>query len=223
MALSAKLYCTAQFLEKSKTTVMPYYPSSGRGPELNFEYPLRDSKPGCTPYEYNITYVMPEIPDDNGHIILTQVVQYDFQVITTYCYPELFGCQKFPGSCFTTYIRFYIVHNERNHCLAMHKRSGPFSIHYHFGLNTKSVTELWRLSPLLYYLFMPIESFRSTDVNNSKYKCVAQFIYSVGYLVEHSEEPGINFENGHYALRDGYNTDSVYSHGPYKLVDHKSK
>ena len=197
---------------------MPYYPYAGGG-ELNLEYPLQDSKLGCTPYEYNISYVIPEIPDDAGHIILTQVVQYDFLVITTYCRPDIYNYPLCPRSFYHKFIRFCIYHDEKNHCLAMHKRSKPFStFHVHYGLNTKSVTELRHLTPFLYYLFMPIESFRSTDVDNSRYKCVDQFIYSVGYLIGHSEEPGINFENGHYALRDGYNTDSVYFHSPYKLV-----
>ena len=192
---------------------MPYYSSSGLGPgpELNFEYPLRDSEIECTPYEFNITYVMPEIPDDLGNIILTQVAQSNFMVITTYCFPQI----KMPKMLHDGFIRFYIQHHEKNHCLAMHKRSDPFSTHRHFGLVARTVTELDQLSSLLYYLFLPVQSFSGSG---EKIESVRQFLYAVKYLVNHPEEPGIHFENGHYALRDGYNTDSVYFHGPYKLV-----
>ncbi|UYM17519.1 hypothetical protein [Endozoicomonas euniceicola] len=197
---------------------MLYYPDAGGG-EFNLEYPLQDSKLGCTPYEYNITYVMPEIPDDAGHIILTQVVQYDFLVITTYCYPLVYDRRCLcPENLRDKLYYFYILHDEKNHCRAMHKRSSPSSFHMHLGVEKCLATDLWSLYHVLYYLFLPIESFQSTSVDNSKHKSADQLIYAVRYLVNHPEQPGINFENGHYALRDGYNPDSAYFHGPYKLM-----
>ena len=197
------------------------YPSSGAA--LNFEYPLRDSKLSCTSYEFNITYVMPEVYNDRGHIILTQVVQSGFLVITTYCYPEKFRSVNLPSELENKFVRFYVLDNDKAHCLAMHKRENPFSIHEHIGLTMHSVAELERLRELLYHVFMPMQRLQPAGFASSISKPVNQLLYSVRYLVNHPEEPGINFENGHYALRDGYNPDSVYFRGPYKLVDRKLK
>ena len=187
---------------------------------LSFDYPVADSVLNCTDTEYNITYVMPEC--SNGCLILTRIVQSGFFVLTSYLPTD--GSSAFvqptdegsnfilPDALDEAFVCFYIKHDERNHCLAMHRRNKPFDIHAHYGLHQNiDLTVINVITPLLEQIFL------SLPPSTSKIKSIKQFYKAVKFFISNPTEPGIYFENGHYALKDGYNTERAYPHGPYKL------
>jgi len=45
----------------------------------------------------------------------------------------------------------------------------------------------------------------------------------VDYLTHNHNEPGVYFDNGHFALKEGYRHNGVYIHGPYKRQQNRFK
>ncbi|UYM15159.1 hypothetical protein [Endozoicomonas euniceicola] len=198
---------------------MPYSPAFS-AKSLSVDYPVADSVLNCTDTEYNITYVIPEC--SNGCLILTRIVQSGFFVLTSYLPADgssAFAVPTDEGSNFTlpnallkAFVRFYVKHYERNHCLAMHRRNAPFATHSHYGLHQNIDLQVINvITPLLRQILL------SLPPSTSKSKSIKQFYKAVKFFIRNPTEPGIYFENGHYALKDGYNTESAYPHGPYKL------
>ncbi|MCW7554067.1 hypothetical protein NX722_15870 [Endozoicomonas gorgoniicola] len=185
---------------------MPYLRQYRRIP-LSFRYPVADSVLNCTASEYNITYVMPEF--SSACLILTRVFESRFFILTTYMHPEDYGLSDLPEALQEAFVRFTLTHQERNHCLAMHRRNDPFATHSHFGLRHEINTQA--ITPLLRYILLPLPP------STSKSKTIKQFYKAVKYFIRKPAQPGIYFENGHYALKDGYMTEPTYPHGPYKL------
>ena len=201
---------------------MRYFPAFS-SESLSVDYPVAGSVINCTDTEYNITYVIPEC--SNGYLILTRIVQSNFFVLTSYLPAD--GSSAFvvpadpadlgsnfilPNALLETFVCYYVKHDERNHCLAMHRRNKPFDIHAHYGLHQNiDLKAINVITPLLEQIFLSLPS------STSKNKSIKQFYKAVKFFISNPTEPGIYFENGHYALKDGYNTEGVYPFGPYQL------
>ena len=121
-------------------------------------------------------------------------------------HPEDYGLSGLPEALEEAFVHFTIVHQERNHCLAMHRRNDPFTTHTHFGLRHEINTQA--ITPLLRYILLPLPS------STSKSKTIKQFYKAVKYFIRKPAQPGIYFENGHYALKDGYMTEPRLSSRP---------
>ena len=185
---------------------MPYTSEYNWAP-LSLPYPVADSSFNCTETEYNIAYVIPEL--SNGYLILTRIVDSLFFVLTTYLRFEEGRRINLPDPLEKAFVHFTITHKEMNHCLAMHRRNHPFAGHTHFGLRHE--IDLQAITPLLEYILLPLPA------SISKSKSIKQLYKAIDFFIKNPTESGIYFKNGHYALKDGYNTEGVYPFGPYKL------